>query len=99
MGKLLVIVVKIYRNVFKDGKMGEVDLNVDYVKNLVNLIGFKDEDFVDLMRFYLIIYSDYEGGNVFVYIFYFVGLVLLLFYLFFVLGLNGLVGLFYGRVN
>ncbi|GMC24899.1 unnamed protein product [Saccharomyces cerevisiae] len=63
LGKLPVIAAKIYRNVFKDGKMGEVDPNADYAKNLVNLIGSKDEDFVDLMRLYLTIHSDHEGGN------------------------------------
>lgn len=99
LGKLPVIAAKIYRNVFKDGKMGEVDPNADYAKNLVSLIGSKDEDFVDLMRLYLTIHSDHEGGNVSAHTSHLVGSALSSPYLSLASGLNGLAGPLHGRAN
>ncbi|EHN04922.1 Cit1p [Saccharomyces cerevisiae x Saccharomyces kudriavzevii VIN7] len=64
LGKLPVIASKIYRNVFKDGKITSTDPNADYGKNLAQLLGYENKDFIDLMRLYLTIHSDHEGGNV-----------------------------------
>lgn len=63
------------------------------------MLGYIDFQFIEFMCLYFIIYSDYEGGNVSVYISYLVGSVFLDFYLFFVVVMNGLVGFFYGLVN
>ena len=64
LGKLPTIAATIYRNVFKDGKLGAWDPQADYGKNLATLMGFKNKDFMELMRLYLTIHSDHEGGNV-----------------------------------
>lgn len=97
--KIIIVVVYIYRNVFKDGKVVLLDLNKDWVDNLVIMFGFEDFMFYEMMRLYLVFYVDYEGGNVSVYIIYFVGSVLLDFYFCFVVGMNGFVGFLYGFVN
>lgn len=63
--KLPTIAAKIYRNVFQDGKVAAVEKDKDYGYNLANQLGFGgNRDFVELMRLYLTIHSDHEGGNV-----------------------------------
>lgn len=99
LGKLPVIASKIYRNVFKDGKITEVDPNADYGKNLANLLGFSNVDFVELMRLYLTIHSDHEGGNVSAHTTHLVGSALSSPYLSLAAGLNGLAGPLHGRAN
>jgi citrate synthase len=58
--KLPTIAAKIYRNVFKDGKVVPIQADKDYGFNLANQLGFGgNKDFVDLMRLYLTIHSDH----------------------------------------
>lgn len=99
LGKLPVIASKIYRNIFKDGKIGKVDLNADYGKNLANLMGFENKDFVELMRLYLTIHSDHEGGNVSAHTTHLVSSALSSPYLSLAAGMNGLAGPLHGRAN
>ncbi|CCE62056.1 hypothetical protein TPHA_0B03840 [Tetrapisispora phaffii CBS 4417] len=99
LGKLPMIASKIYRNVFKDGKIASIDPNADYGKNLANLLGFQNNDFVDLMRLYLTIHSDHEGGNVSAHTTHLVGSALSSPYLSLSAGLNGLAGPLHGRAN
>lgn len=99
LGKLPVIASKIYRNIFKDGKICEIDPNADYGKNLAHLLGYTNKDFVDLMRLYLTIHSDHEGGNVSAHTTHLVGSALSSPYLSFAAGMNGLAGPLHGRAN
>jgi citrate synthase len=58
--KLPTVASKIYRNVFKDGKVAPVQKDKDYGFNLANQLGYgENKDFVDLMRLYLVIHSDH----------------------------------------
>lgn len=61
---LATIAAIIYRNVFKDGKLPESDPTLDYSANFAKLLGYNDPGFIELMRLYLTIHSDHEGGNV-----------------------------------
>ena len=99
LGKLPVIASKIYRNVFKDGKISSIDPNADYGKNLANLLGYTNKDFVELMRLYLTIHSDHEGGNVSAHATHLVGSALSSPYLSLSAGLNGLAGPLHGRAT
>ncbi|AQZ15412.1 CIT2 (YCR005C) and CIT1 (YNR001C) [Zygosaccharomyces parabailii] len=99
LGKLPVIAAKIYRNVFKDGKLAALDPNADYGKNLAHLLGYENKDFVELMRLYLTIHSDHEGGNVSAHTTHLVGSALSSPYLSLAAGLNGLAGPLHGRAN
>lgn len=99
LGKLPVIASKIYLNIFKDGKICQVDPNADYGKNLAHLLGYTNKDFVDLMRLYLTIHSDHEGGNVSAHTTHLVGSALSSPYLSFAAGMNGLAGPLHGRAN
>lgn len=63
------------------------------------MLGNSSDGFKSFMCLYMIIYVDYEGGNVLVYIIYFVGFILSDLYFLFVGGMIFLVGLLYGLVN
>ncbi|KAG0375266.1 citrate (Si)-synthase [Mortierella sp. AD032] len=99
--KLPNIAGRIYQNVFKKGgKLPAINPNLDYGANLSNLLGFGDnKDFVELMRLYLTIHSDHEGGNVSAHTTHLVGSALSDPYLSFAAGLNGLAGPLHGLAN
>lgn len=102
LGKLPTIGARIYSNVFHNGKLNDikVDVNADYGKNLASLLGFQgNEEFNELMRLYLTIHSDHEGGNVSAHTTHLVGSALSSPYLSFAAGLNGLAGPLHGRAN
>jgi len=89
--KLPNIASRIYRNVFKDGKVPATQKDKDYSWNLANQLGFaENQDFVELMRLYLTIHTDHEGGNVSAHTTHLVGSALSSPYLSLAAGLNGL---------
>jgi citrate synthase len=99
-GKLPNIAARIYRNVYKDGKVAATDKSQDYGFNLANKLGFaSNKDFVELMRLYLTIHSDHEGGNVSAHTTHLVGSALSSAYLSLAAGLNGLAGPLHGLAN
>ncbi|KIO34416.1 carbohydrate-binding module family 13 protein [Tulasnella calospora MUT 4182] len=98
--KLPAIAGRIYRNVYGDGKLPAIDLNKDYSANLSTLLGFGDnEAFVELMRLYITIHSDHEGGNVSAHTGKLVGSALSDPFLSFAASLNGLAGPLHGLAN
>ena len=52
---------KMYRNNIKI--TNSIDQDYDYASNFCNKLGFNNSDFHELMRLYLCIHSDHEGGN------------------------------------
>ena len=98
--KLPTIAARIYRNIYKDGKVAAVQKDKDYGYNLANQLGFADNhDFVELMRLYLTIHSDHEGGNVSAHTTHLVGSALSSPFLSLAAGLNGLAGPLHGLAN
>ncbi|KAK9701679.1 citrate (Si)-synthase [Basidiobolus ranarum] len=98
--KLPNIAGRIYQNVFKDGKLPALNPNTDYGHNMANVLGFGDnKEFVELMRLYLTIHTDHEGGNVSAHTTHLVGSALSDPYLSFASGLNGLAGPLHGLAN
>ncbi|KAF8751933.1 Citrate synthase [Rhizoctonia solani] len=98
--KLPNIAGRIYRNVYGDGKVPAIDLNKDYSHNLSTLLGFGDDQgFVELMRLYLTIHSDHEGGNVSAHTGKLVGSALSDPFLAYGAALNGLAGPLHGLAN
>ena len=61
--KLPSICALIYRNKYHDGIISEYDNTLDYTGNFCKMLGFDNPKFHDLMRLYLVIHSDHEGGN------------------------------------
>jgi len=89
----------IYRTKFHDGQCANPDSSLDYSANFSRMLGFKDPKFDELMRLYLTIHSDHEGGNVSAHATHLVGSALSDPYLSFSAGMNGLAGPLHGLAN
>jgi len=98
--KLPNIAGRIFQNVYGNGKMAAIDPNADYSQNLSTLLGYgENKEFVELMRLYLTIHSDHEGGNVSAHTSHLVGSALSDPFLSFAAALNGLAGPLHGLAN
>ncbi|KAI8099925.1 citrate synthase [Halteromyces radiatus] len=98
--KLPKVAARIYRNVYKDGKVPELDRDQDYSYNYAKLLGFEqNKEFVELMRLYLFLHSDHEGGNASAHTTHLIGSTLSDPYLAFAGGLNSLAGPLHGLAN
>jgi citrate synthase len=53
----------IYRRVYHGGKHIAADEKLDWAGNYAHMLGIEGEDFKSLMRLYLTIHADHEGGN------------------------------------
>jgi citrate synthase len=89
----------IYRRKYKDGKHIQPDGLLDWAGNLAHMLGFPDESFKDLMRLYMTIHADHEGGNVSAHTTHLVGSALSDPYLSLAAGMNGLAGPLHGLAN
>lgn len=63
------------------------------------MLGYDNPEFIELMRLYLTIHSDHEGGNVSAHTTHLVGSALSDPYLSFAAGMNGLAGPLHGLAN
>ncbi|OLL26057.1 Citrate synthase, mitochondrial [Neolecta irregularis DAH-3] len=94
------IAARIYRNLFRDGKVADIQKDKDYSFNLANMLGFaENKDFVELLRLYLTIHMDHEGGNVSAHATHLIGSALSSPMLSLAAGLNGLAGPLHGLAN
>lgn len=99
--KLPTVAALIFNKVFRDGKtIGVIDQDKDWSANFTSLLGKgDDEQFTELMRLYLTIHTDHEGGNVSAHATKLVGSALSDPYLSFAAGMNGLAGPLHGLAN
>lgn len=94
------VAARIYRRSFKDGVFIPSDAeNLDMGANYARMMGFDDPGFDELMRLYLTIHTDHEGGNVSAHTIRLVGSALSDPYLSLSAGLNGLAGPLHGLAN
>lgn len=90
----------IYRSTFQKCAVKEFDPKVkDWAGIFAQQLGFSDPAFLELMRLYLTIHSDHEGGNVSAHATHLVGSALSDPYLSYSAGLNGLAGPLHGLAN
>ena len=97
--KLPRIAAYIYRRTYFDGKHIAPDPSLDWGGNFAHMLGFDSEEFRELMRIYLTIHSDHEGGNVSGHTIHLVGSALSDAYQAFGAGMNGLAGPLHGLAN
>jgi citrate synthase len=98
--KLPEIAALIYRCSFKDGKINkDTSGKLDYSASFNRMLGYDTPDFDELMRLYLVIHSDHEGGNASAHATHLVGSTLSDPYLAFSGGLNALAGPLHGLAN
>jgi citrate synthase len=89
----------IYRRKYKNGEHIQPDGMLDWSANFAHMLGFEDESFKELMRLYLTIHADHEGGNVSAHATHLVGSALSDPYLSFAAGMTGLAGPLHGLAN
>ncbi len=89
----------IYRRKYKNDEHIEPDGDLDWAANFAHMLGFSDKSFWALMRLYMTIHADHEGGNVSAHATHLVGSALSDPYLAFTAGMTGLAGPLHGLAN
>jgi citrate synthase len=93
------IAAYIYRRKYKGGNHIQPNGLLDWAGNFAHMLGFEDEGFKELMRLYMTIHADHEGGNVSAHATHLVGSALSDPFLSFAAGMNGLAGPLHGLAN
>jgi len=89
----------IYQHTFHEGKCPTYDASKDVGANFANFLGIDTPAFADLMRLYLVIHSDHEGGNGSAHTSHLVGSMLSDPYLATAASMNALAGPLHGLAN
>ena len=89
----------IYRRKYKNNEHIHPNGLLDWAGNLAYMMGFEDESTKELMRLYMTIHADHEGGNVSAHTTHLVGSALSDPYLSYAAGMNGLAGPLHGLAN
>lgn len=97
--KLPEVAAYVYRRKYKKGIAINSLSNMDWGGNFAHLLGYESDKFRELMRLYLTIHADHEGGNVSAHTTHLVGSALSDPYLAFAAGMNGLAGPLHGLAN
>ena len=97
--KLPHIASYIYRRNYHNESYIEPLKNADWSQNFAHMLGFSNPQFTDLIRLYMTLHSDHEGGNVSAHTSHLVGSALSDAYLSFSAGMNGLAGPLHGLAN
>ncbi len=93
------IAAYIYRRKYKNGDHIQPNGLLDWAGNFAHMMGYENDDFKELMRLYMVIHADHEGGNVSAHTTHLVGSALSDPYLSFAAGMNGLAGPLHGLAN
>ena len=97
--KLPRVAAYIYRKTFHNNNHIEPDLSLDWAGNFAHMLGIKGDEFKSLMRLYLTIHADHEGGNASAHTVHLVGSTLSSSYMSFAGGMNSLAGPLHGLAN
>ena len=93
------IAAYIYRRKYKNSDHIEPNGLLDWAGNFAHMLGYEDDKFKKLMRLYMTIHADHEGGNVSAHATHLVGSALADPYLAYAAGMNGLAGPLHGLAN
>lgn len=97
--KLPQIAAYIYRHSFHNDEIIKPDPNMDWAGNFAKMLGYDNVDFLALMRLYLTIHADHEGGNASAHTMHLIGSTLSDVYYSFSGSLNALAGPLHGLAN
>lgn len=97
--KLPRVAAYIYRRNFHNGDHIEPNRKLDWAGNLAHMMGHDSEEVKRLLRLYMVIHSDHEGGNVSAHATHLVGSALSNPYYSFAAGMLGLAGPLHGYAN
>jgi citrate (Si)-synthase, eukaryotic len=93
------VAAHIYRRKYKGNVHIQPNGLLDWAGNLAHMLGYEDESCKELMRLYMTIHADHEGGNVSAHTTHLVGSALSDPYLALAAGMNGLAGPLHGLAN
>jgi citrate synthase len=93
------IAAHIYRRKYRSNEHIQPNGLLDWSGNLAHMLGYEDESCKELMRLYMTIHADHEGGNVSAHATHLVGSALSDPYLSLAAGMNGLAGPLHGLAN
>ena len=99
LAKLPHLAAFIYRKTYKNDEQISPDPNLDWAGNFAHMLGIENDEFKELMRLYLVLHSDHEGGNVSAHTTHLVGSALSDPYYALSAGMNGLAGPLHGLAN
>jgi citrate synthase len=97
--KLPAVAASIYSNVYGSGAVAAIDPSLDWSANFCKMLDFENPEFVELMRLYMTIHADHEGGNASAHTTHLVGSTLADPYLSFSAGMCALAGPLHGLAN
>ncbi|CAN6448950.1 unnamed protein product [Victoria cruziana] len=97
--QLPIVAAYVYRRLYKGGQVIPVDKSLDYAANFSHMLGYDDPKMQELIRLYVTIHTDHEGGNVSAHTAHLVASALSDPYLAFAASLNGLAGPLHGLAN
>lgn len=89
----------IYRRKYHGNKQIDPDKSVDWAANLAHMMGFDNYEVFRLMRLYMFLHADHEGGNVSAHTTHLVGSALSNPYYAYAAGMAGLAGPLHGFAN
>lgn len=90
----------IYKNTYKGGEpISKAVENKDWAYNFSHMLGYSDPAVAEMLRLYLSLHCDHEGGNVSAHTTHLVGSALSDPYLSYSAGINGLAGPLHGLAN
>ncbi len=99
-GKISRIGAIVFHNSYGDNTaIPEPSADLDFGANFARMLGWEDEEFWELVRLYLVLHFDHEGGNVSAHTSHLVGSALADPYLSFSASMNGLAGPLHGLAN
>ena len=93
------IAAYIYRRKYRNNEHIQPNGLLDWAGNFAHMMGYDDESFKELMRLYMTIHADHEGGNVSAHTTHLVGSALSDPFLSYAAGMNGLAGPLHGLAN
>jgi citrate synthase len=100
LGRLPVLAAHVYRRTYRQGRrVPPAENGLDWGGNLAHMLGVGEPAFRELMRLYLTIHADHEGGNVSAHTTHLVGSALSDPYYALSAGVNGLAGPLHGLAN
>jgi citrate synthase len=90
----------VYRRTYKNGEhIPPADKDLDWGANFAHMLGYEEHEFQELLRLYLVLHCDHEGGNVSAHTIHLVGSAFSDAYLSLAAGMNGLAGPLHGLAN
>lgn len=99
LARIPIVAAYIYRRTYKNSDHIASNPKLDWAANFAHMLGYDQNEFYKLMRLYLVIHADHEGGNVSAHTTHLVGSTLADPYLSFAASMNGLAGPLHGLAN